>query len=223
MTWDDLEYWRSDAWRKVEEKLDELDKHGTLLCPRRELLFNALDHVCLERVRVAIVGQDPYPDIADATGIAFSIPGNLTVFPYTLGVILREYQHDLHYPIPSSGDLTEWSKRENVLLWNAIPSTVHGQSLAHYSWTEWQSLTEEIVRTLDSRGVVLAFLGRVAQEYARFATSGNSKVIRRAHPAAERYRGSKGGHNLFSGSRFFTTINDSLVSLGQKPVNWRLT
>lgn len=221
MTWDELEYWRSPEWRIIQEKLDDLDQRGVILCPRRENLFAALDCVDLEQVRVVIMGQDPYPDIVDATGIAFSIPPGIRELPYTLGIIMREYQNDLHYSIPTSGDLTRWAK-EGVLLWNAIPSTEQGKSLAHYGWREWQPLTTELVQVLDRQGVVFAFLGSIARDYAQFAQSGNSKVIQLAHPAAERYGRGKSKRNLFSDSRFFTTINDNLVSLGKTPINWKL-
>ena len=223
IAWDDLEYWQSKEWRRIEEKLDDCDQRGVILCPRRELLFASLDVVDLQTVKVAIIGQDPYPDVVDATGLAFSIPADIKVLPYTLAVILREYQHDLHYPIPHSGDLSVWSQREGVLLWNAIPSKVHGTSMAHYHWTEWQPLTTELIQVLDHQGTVFLFLGRVAGEFAQYVRSGNSKVIRTAHPASERYGKGKGKHNLFSGSRPFTTINGLLRDLGKTPVHWRLT
>jgi uracil-DNA glycosylase len=220
-TWEDLEFWNSPEWEQVQEKLDALEDRGILLCPRRELLFASLDATPLDTVKVVIMGQDPYPDVVDATGIAFSIPSNVKYFPYSLSIILKEYVNDLHYPLPDNGCLTKWCE-EGVLLWNAVPSTEHGRTMAHTSWEDWKVLSTELVRVLSGQGIVFVCLGRLAQQYGAKAQiyGKNSSCITLAHPAAERY--GRRHKNLFSGSRIFTQINDRLVTLGKRPINWRL-
>lgn len=219
-TWDELKYWQSGEWQVIQEKLDDLDKAGTLYNPPRHLLFAAMDACPLDTVKVAIIGQDPYPDRNLCTGLAFSIPPNARIMPPTLNIMLEEYSNDLHYPKPTSGDLSRWCK-QGVFLWNSIPSCLTGDSLSH-DYQEWRNLTEEIIRELASKRVVIVTVGNIAREQARVSDEIQStEVLAVCHPAAERYGRSL--KNRFSGSRIFTTINDKLCGLGQQPINWRLT
>lgn len=253
-TWDDLSFWSSGEWQVIQERLDDYPKvRGdcvTTFNPDREWMFTALDLVSFKDVKVAIVGQDPYPDHRLATGVAFSVPFGVPEagLPPTLRAILREYQNDLGYPKPSHGNLEVWSEREGVLLWNAIPTCETGSSLSH-DWPEWRVLTEEIVRNLNDKGVVFAFLGRVARSFATairdrtedtldpfvvWPTDGrpvskglvvddqenSSTILEFSHPSP---RASWVSSNPFVGSRMFSTINDKLVANhGMSPVDWRL-
>src|ERR1700730_19098181 len=111
MSWDELEFWRSPQWAGIQEKLDALDQSGIPYNPDRVNLFTALDTTSLDSVKVAIIGQDPYPQSKFCTGIAFSIPIGMKTWPATLVSIFEVYQKDLHYPIPTSGDLTKWCEQ----------------------------------------------------------------------------------------------------------------
>src|SRR3990167_9104952 len=95
-TWEDLNFWRSGEWQVIEERLDTLDKDRIIYTPKREDMFNALDATPFEKVKVVILGQDPYPDPKLATGLAFSIPKNVKKFPPTLENIFHEYYNDLN-------------------------------------------------------------------------------------------------------------------------------
>lgn len=219
MTWDELKYWQSGEWQVIQEKLDDLDNAGILYNPPRHLLFASMDACPLDTVKVAIIGQDPYPDRNLCTGLAFSIPSNAKIMPPTLNIMLEEYANDLHYPKPTSGDLSRWCQR-GVFLWNAVPSCLTGSSLSH-DFPEWRTLSEEVVRELSSREVVLGFVGGKARELEREGNSSAKTSLYTAHPAAERY--GRQLKNRFSGSRIYTTINDKLCSLGKEPINWKLT
>ena len=214
-TWDEMKFWDSGEWQVIEEKLDDLDRRNVRYNPARESLFAALDIVEFNNCRVAIFGQDPYPQSKFATGIAFSIPKRIRTFPVTLANIFREYCEDLHYPYPKSGDLTPWCK-QGVLLWNVIPSCEEGISLSH-DWDEWTFLSKEIIERLSMRGVVMAFLGGVAREYVKYVVPWEADVIQTSHPSP---RGK--GKSPFFGSRLFSTINDKLVAQGLDPIDWRL-
>lgn len=214
MTWDDLSFWNSPEWRNIQEHLDRLDKQGLLYNPNRENLFAALDATPYDKVKVIIVGQDPFPKSKHATGIAFSIPPEEKEIPPTLTNIMIEYSKDLHYPFPTNGDLTKWTQ-EGVLLWNAIPSVLVGMPLSHEGWEGWKELTTEIITTLNLRSdVVFAFLGRVARQFVEFVDDGN-RIIETSHPSP---RGSFNSKTPFIGSRLFSTINSKL----KEPINWRL-
>lgn len=217
--WDDLDFWKSGEWQVIEEKLDDLKKAGQTVNPERKALFAALDATPFEKVKAVIIGQDPYPTSAFATGIAFSIPKEFKRFPPTLNMVFDEYESDLHYPRPKSGDLHLWCE-QGVLLWNAIPTCTAGKSLSHKNWFEWDFLTQEIFRRLSGRGIVFCFLGSIAGARASYVVDDSkSAIIKVSHPSP---RGIMFSKNPFTGSRMFTTINDKLCELGTEPIDWRL-
>ena len=101
--WDDLDYWSSEDWKNVQEKLDEV---GDRCNPSRERIFLPFDLCPLLLTKVVILGQDPYPDPMMATGLAFSIPKGAAYVPPSLDNIFREYCTDLHDNRRSHGNLT---------------------------------------------------------------------------------------------------------------------
>lgn len=219
-SWDDLPYWQSGEWQVVEERLNDLDANGTLYCPRRELIFSALDETPYENLKVMFVGQDPYPGYDDACGLAFSVPPTHKKFPPTLKVIFQEYQDDLHYPEPTAGDLLKWAK-EGVLLWNAIPTCLPGKSMSHHHWIEWHDLTKAIIEEACKRHIVFVFVGSVARSFAKYVNRDDNHVFELAHPSPRNVFNPK-VKNPFQGSRIFSSVNGKLNEQGLGPVDWRL-
>lgn len=220
----ELDYFNSGEWQVVNERLKALEKINRPIgsdgySPGRSLLFRALHLIPEREVRVAIIGQDPYPSAPFATGVAFSIPEGVRVEagPPTLQTFLREYSTDLGLPLPRSGNLDKWCSR-GVLLWNAIPSCGQGKSLSH-DWTEYTYLTREIIRKLSKRGVTFALLGQVARRYLTDIDITNNMVVLTSHPSP---RGTINSKTPFAGSRLFSTINDKLASNGQEIIDWKL-
>lgn len=200
----DLGYWKTGEWQVVEERLNE-----TQYNPGPDLCFAALRSVLPGTCKVAILGQDPYPQLRHCTGLAFSVQPDCQPIPPSLVNIFKEYEDDLHYPAPKNGDLSKWCE-QGVLLWNVYPSCKTGKPGSHH-WEEWEPLTREIVEKLDEQpGVVFALLGRSAQHFARYIRSG--PIISTSHPSP---LGAKYG---FLGSRIFSRIN----SLLKEPIDWRL-
>lgn len=215
MTWDDLTFWNSGEWDVVQENLALLKKQKVIVNPTSENMFNALDETPFDKVKVIIVGQDPYPDHLKATGFAFSIPKGESM-PASLVNIFKELEGDLRYPFPKSGDLMPWVK-QGVLLWNALPTCEQGKPLSH-NWPEWHLLTQQIIEALDKKKCVFVFVGGFAREFAKFVF--NNPVFEVAHPSPRAMISAK---KPFIGSRFFSTINDKLNSLKLGPVDWRLS
>lgn len=219
----ELDYFDSGEWQVVNERLHDLEKVHRPISdgynPGRSNLFAALRAVAFDDVRVCIIGQDPYPSQHFATGLAFSIPGDVpgNDWPPTLRTILKEYSTDLGRPLPSSGSLGRWAER-GCLLWNAVPSCEIGKSLSH-DWQEWEPLTREIIHRLNERGVVYALLGQVARRYLGCVDCTKSSVLLTSHPSP---RGSQASKSPFVGSRLFSTINDKLTDLGHEPIDWSL-
>lgn len=220
----DLDYFETGEWQWIEEKLDELDHTNVSYNPSRKQLFAALHATPFETVRCAIIGQDPYPDARFCTGIAFSTPSLCSQTPSTLVNIFAEYATDLHYPTPSTGDLSGWCK-SGVLLWNVYPTCETNKAGSH-RWPEWEFLTKEIIERLSNKGVVFVLLGSVAQAYAKYITEA-SEVLNIGHPSPLANMKNKDGtfraKTPFLGSRMFTKVNDLLCThkLGE-PINWRL-
>lgn len=219
----DLDYFSSGEWQVCDERLKDLEKVNRPVRdgynPGRKELFRSLRLTPMSEVRVAIIGQDPYPDQRYASGVSFSIPENIqqSEWPPTLRTFLGEYTTDLRLSLPSSGNLEQWCSR-GVLLWNSVPSCRTSESLSH-DWPEWDGLTREIVTKLSARGVVFALLGQVARRYIDYIDCRNNSVVVTSHPSP---RGSRASNTPFIGSRLFSTINDKLVNNGQEAIDWRL-
>lgn len=219
MTWDDFDYWNTGEWQVIQEHLDDMEREGHVYCPSRDMLFAAMDAVEFDDVRVAILGQDPYPDPKFATGIAFSIPARLKPpYPVTLFNIFREYTSDLNYPWPKNGSLTRWCD-QGVFLWNVIPTCEERKSLSHEDWLEWAYLTKEIVERLNKRNVVFVLLGGRARAYSIHIDDEISSVIETSHPSP---RGQLKSKLPFLGSRIFSRVNDALCELKKEPIDWKL-
>ena len=179
------------------------------IAPRREEIFRAFD-IDLEKVRVVIFGQDPYPTKGNAMGLAFSVPENVTPIPSSLRNIFQELESDLGFEKPASGDLTAWES-SGVLLLNRVLTTRVGEPAAH-SNLGWQNITNHIARELGARGVIAILWGKSAQELAEYF----SNYISSAHPSPlSAYRG-------FFGSKPFSRVNELLITQGRSPVNWSL-
>lgn len=214
-----LSFWDSREWKQLQEKLNALEVAGISYNPKREDIFAALDAVPFKTVRVCILGQDPYPDHSLATGIAFSIPREHKKLPPTLINIFKEYVEDLHYPWPSSGDLTPWCE-QGVLLYNVYPTCTTGVPASHRDWREWYILATEIIGELNERGgCVFVGLGSASHDYLSCVDSTRNDVITVSHPSP---RGAYRTFSPFMGSRIFTTINSRLCQRGKQSIDWRL-
>lgn len=217
MKWKELKFWEIGEWQVLQERLADILVAGQNYCPGKKNLFRAMTLVPFDLVKVAIIGQDPYPDPDLATGVAFSIPDDRTL-PPTLQCIFKEYDNDLHYGTPKSGNLEKWCK-EGVFLWNAIPTCEAWKSLSHETgeWEHWKLLTTEIIQELDNKEIIFVLLGGRARDYAKLIKK--SPVIEAAHPSP---RASLKAKAPFLGSRIFSKVNDLLTEEGLKPIDWRL-
>lgn len=214
--WNELKFWETGEYQVIVEKLEDIKKSGLLVCPLKRDMFRKPFRECsYENTNVVILGQDPYPNPSCATGVAFSIPSDYSgTYPPTLVNIFKEYKDDLHYPEPSSGDLTKWC-HQGVFLWNVIPSCTAYKSMSHSSWTEWNYLNYEIINKLNEKeDLVVVCLGSVAKDYAKYFNPWFT-VLKYSHPSPRSILSSK---TPFLGSRMFSNVNAAL----KEPINWRL-
>ncbi len=168
----------------------------------------------LERVRVLIVGQDPYPTPGHAVGLCFSVAPDVRPLPPSLVNIFREYSDDLGYPTPANGDLSPWFDR-GVLLLNRSLSVQPGRPNAHQG-KGWEAVTERAITVLAERGgpMVAILWGRNARNLKPML--GSVPCIESAHPSP------MAAHNGFFGSRPFSRANQLLADQGAEPIDWRL-
>lgn len=181
--------------------------------PPREDLFSAFRLTPPDKVRVLILGQDPYHDDGQAHGLAFSVrPG--VKFPPSLRNIFKELNADLGSPVPESGSLEEWAK-QGVLLLNTV-LTVRAHAAGSHQKHGWEEFTDSVIRTVSGfpRPVVFVLWGGPAQKKLPLIDTARHTVIQSAHPSPlSAYRG-------FFGSRPFSAINRALALNGTEPIEF---
>lgn len=214
----ELDFWNTTEWGTLKERMEGLEKSGSVLNPSNGLRFRAMELTPFDSVRVCICGQDPYPRHELATGVALSIP-QAARLPPTLANIFIEYCVDLHYPPPSNGDLTAWTK-QGVFLWNVVPVCHNNLSLS-CCWPEWEALNEELFWKLGQEHCVFVLLGNMARGYAKYIhpNTPECNIVELSHPSP---RASHSSNHPFFGSRMFSTVNGLLESQGNKAIDWRL-
>lgn len=167
-----------------------------------------------DRVRVLIVGQDPYPTPGHPIGLCFSVAPDVRPLPKSLDNVYTEYCADLGYPRPSHGDLSAWADQGVLLLNRAL--TVEAGRPASHRGKGWEEVTDQAIRALAARGqpLVAILWGRDARRLKPLL--GRTPVLESSHPSP--LSASAG----FFGSRPFTRANELLVAHGGEPVDWRL-
>lgn len=204
--WADLPFFRTD-WPAIRKRLDATP--GWLPGPQR--VFAALAATPPQRVRVVILGQDPYPTPGHANGLAFSVtPG--TPLPRSLRNIFTELRDDLG-AAPDSGDLGAWAE-QGVLLLNSALSVPPGQAGAHAGWG-WDRLARQAVARAQEHGP-LAFLLWGAQAQKAFAGLPRAQDL----PIASAHPSPLSARRGFFGSRPFSRINEWLTGQGRPPIVW---
>ncbi len=186
---------------------------GPVLPPEDEV-FAAFQATPLKKVRVVLLGQDPYPGTGLAHGLCFSVRPEAKV-PASLKNVFTELESDLGLPRPATGDLRPWAKR-GVLLLNAVLTLEAGKSASH-ARKGWEVFTDTVIRVLSARSTPLVFLlwGDYARQKKKLIDLSRHRVVEGAHP-------SPFSISKFRGSRPFRAVNAALASLGRRPLDWRL-
>jgi uracil-DNA glycosylase len=188
---------------------------GRGFLPPAPLVFNALRLTPLERVRVVILGQDPYHGRGQAMGLCFSVPAGITA-PPSLRNIFAELGADLGLALPVTGDLTPWATR-GVLLLNSVLTVSPGAPASH-AGKGWEQFTDRVIAELSARreGLVFLLWGRYAQQKGAIVDTSRHHVLTAAHPSP--YSASNG----FFGCRHFSRANALLEADGLTPMDWSL-
>lgn len=176
-------------------------------------IFRAFDKCPFDKLKVVIIGQDPYHGPGQANGLCFSV-GEGVPFPPSLQNILREVSTDTGASMPTSGELERWAE-QGVLLLNAV-LTVRAHQAASHAGHGWETFTDAVVRAIAERkeGIVYMLWGSYAQRKGAIADPQKNLVLRAVHPSPlSAYRG-------FFGCRHFSQANDYLRSVGREAIVW---
>lgn len=181
--------------------------------PRGSNIFRAFDKCPLDRLKVVIIGQDPYHGPGQANGLCFSV-GEGVPFPPSLRNILQEVADDTGAPIPASGNLDRWAE-QGVLLLNAV-LTVREHEAASHAGRGWEQFTDAVVRRINAekQGIVYLLWGSYAQKKGAMVDSARNCILKSVHPSPlSVYRG-------FWGCKHFSKANEYLTNQGKTPITW---
>lgn len=215
------ESWREHLAHEFEqpyfERLTDFvrQEYRTGVCyPPAPLVFNAFNLCPFQRVKVVIIGQDPYHEPGQAHGLSFSVNEGVP-FPPSLQNIFKEINNDLGTPIPTSGDLTRWA-RQGVLLLNAT-LTVRAHQAASHQRHGWEEFTDAAIRDLSAHRDHLVFIlwGGYARSKASLIDSTRHLILQSVHPSP--LSANRGG---WFGNHHFSQCNAYLKQWGKEPVEW---
>ena len=204
--------------------LKEEKAAGKVIFPPSPLIFNAFNHTPFEKVRVVIIGQDPYhgqdnKGQPQAHGLSFSVPKGIAP-PPSLVNIFKEISSDLNIKmspkISQSGDLTPWAD-QGVLLLNATLTVEQGKAGAHQG-KGWEAFTDAAIAALNAHREDLVFVlwGNYAQKKGVVIDTQRHLVLKSPHPSP------LSAHRGFFGNHQFSIINQHLIQQGQTPIDWQL-
>lgn len=214
-----------ETWKKELQSEFEKDYFATLtefvrqeyhngpVYPPGKLIFNAFNLCPFDKVKVVIIGQDPYHGPGQAHGLCFSVNDGVQM-PPSLQNIFKEIQDDLGTPIPSTGNLTRWAE-QGVLLLNAT-LTVRAHQAGSHQRRGWEEFTDAVIRKLADEREHLVFIlwGAYAQKKGAFIDRNRHLVLTSVHPSPlSAYHG-------FFGNHHFSLTNAYLQEHGQTPIVW---
>ena len=214
-----------ESWREVLqtefdkpyfELLTDFVRHAyrTTQCfPPAGQIFRAFDLCPFDKVRVVIIGQDPYHDVNQAHGLCFSVQDGVKI-PPSLDNIYKELNRDLGKPMPTSGNLTHWAE-QGVLLLNAT-LTVEAHKAGSHQGKGWEELTDAAIMALNEKREKIVFMlwGSYAQRKGKYIDRRKHLVLEAVHPSPlSAYRG-------FIGCGHFSQANNYLLQQGLAPIAW---
>ena len=199
-------------FQALAAQLHQEKREGRTIYPPGPLIFNAFNLTPFDKVKVVILGQDPYHGPGQAMGLCFSVPEGVPA-PPSLKNIFREIGSDLGVRMSGSPDLEPWA-RQGVLLLNSVLTVQAGTPTSH-SRIGWAGFTDAVIRTLsqERRGLVFLLWGNFARSKKELIDTSRHTVLEAAHPSPL-------ARGAFFGCRHFSRTNQVLVSQGETPIDW---
>ncbi len=211
-----LEVLKDEFDKEYFEKLIRFVKQeyaSTTVYPAGKNIFRAFELCPFDKVKVVILGQDPYHGPQQANGLCFSVNDGIPL-PPSLQNIYKEIESDLNVKMPNTGNLDNWS-RQGVLLLNAT-LTVRANLAGSHQRKGWEEFTDAVIKTVSDQKENIVFLlwGKYAQEKGQIIDSSKHHILKAPHPSPlSAYYG-------WFGCKHFSKTNQYLESIGQKPIDW---
>ncbi|HIL66541.1 MAG TPA: uracil-DNA glycosylase [Flavobacteriales bacterium] len=209
-----LKEFNKDYFIKLKQFLLDEKKHHSIY-PKGKDIFNAFNYTSFDRVKVVILGQDPYHGMGQAHGLSFSVPDGVKQ-PPSLKNIFKEIASDLNLPLPETGNLSPWAT-QGVLLLNATLSVRVKQAGSHQNMG-WEQFTNRVIQEISQKkeGVIFLLWGRFAQDKAELIDKNKHHILTAPHPSPfSVYRG-------FFGCKHFSKTNKLLAEQGLKEIDWKI-
>jgi uracil-DNA glycosylase len=202
-------------FQQIPNHLKTEKEQGKKIFPPGSKIFNAFDTTPIDKVKVVILGQDPYHGPGQAHGLCFSVPYGVPP-PPSLVNIFKELQGDIGIQIPGHGNLSQWAA-QGVFLLNASLSVRAGEPMSHAK-IGWAQFTDTVIRKISEQKKEVVFLlwGKFAQEKRVLIDESCHCILKAAHPSP------LSAHAGFFGCRHFSKTNEYLASKGIDPINWNL-
>ncbi len=203
-----------EYYKKIESFLDEEYQLKTIY-PQRNDILNCFEYTPLDKIKVVILGQDPYHQPNQAHGLSFSVKYGVKV-PPSLNNIYKELYNDLGYTAISHGNLESWAK-QGVLLLNNVLTVEYNKPNSHKD-IGWESFTDEVFRVLNNQDQPIVFIlwGKHAAKKKVLLNNPKHLIIQGCHPSPlSAYHG-------FFGSKPFSKTNEYLVNNNVEPINWQI-
>lgn len=214
------ESWKQQLQEEFEKPYFEALTHFVkneyaqgVVYPPGKLIFNAFNLCPFDRVKVVIIGQDPYHGPGQAHGLCFSVNDGIA-FPPSLVNIFKELKNDMGIEKPASGNLTRWAE-QGVLMLNAT-LTVRAHQAGSHQRQGWETFTDAVIRKLAEERDHLVFIlwGGYAQRKGAFIDRNRHLVLTSAHPSP------LSAYNGFFGNKHFSRTNEYLIAHGEQPIVW---
>lgn len=214
--WDEIlnEEYHKDYFKNIVVFVNKVYKEKVIFPPKNRIL-SALDITDYDKVKVVILGQDPYHGIGEANGLAFSVNDGVKI-PPSLKNIYKELYDDLKVPIPNTGNLESWAN-EGVLLLNSV-LTVEKDKPASHKNIGWENFTDSIIKKINEKEEPVVFIlwGNFAKSKKSLITNPKHLIIESSHPSP--FSVNYG----FFGSRPFSKTNKFLKENGIKEIDWTI-
>ncbi len=213
-SWKELLYeeFNSDYFTELKKFL-VTEKSKYKIYPPGNLIFNAFNLTPFEKVKVVLLGQDPYHGKGQAHGLCFSVPMGISRPPSLIN-IFKELKSDINIPLPKHGNLESWAK-QGVLLLNAT-LTVRANQAGSHQGKGWEIFTDAVIKKVSETrdGIIFILWGRYAQAKESLIDTEKHYILKAAHPSPySAYYG-------FFGSKHFSKTNEILKKNGLTPINW---
>lgn len=207
-----IEFFESDLFENIASKVKGEYKTKTIY-PNPKNIFRAFNLTPFDKVKVVILGQDPYHGMGQANGLCFSVPKGITP-PPSLKNIYKEIKSDIGKVASEDGDLTHWSE-QGVFLLNSILTVVKNSPASHHN-IGWEAFTDNVIKTLSDKRENLVFIlwGAYAQKKEDLIDSKKHLILKSPHPSP--FSADRG----FFGNKHFSKTNEYLEENGVGGINW---